>query len=56
LDYTPKEQTILDRELVSLQAVKDNHRKYLITGDVEPKINFSGIEKINLIGRLLGGV
>jgi predicted AAA+ superfamily ATPase len=52
--YTAKEQTTLDRELASLQAVKNNYRKYLITGDVEPKISFGGIEKINLIEWLLG--
>jgi predicted AAA+ superfamily ATPase len=54
--YTAKEQTTLDRELASLQAVKNNHRKYLITGDVEPKISFDGIEKINIIEWLLGDV
>jgi predicted AAA+ superfamily ATPase len=52
--YTAKERTTLDRELASLQAVKDNHRKYLITGDVEPKVSFGGIEKVNLIDWLLG--
>jgi predicted AAA+ superfamily ATPase len=51
--YTAKEQSTLDRELASLRSVKDNHRKFLITGDVEPVINFDGIEKINLVEWLL---
>jgi predicted AAA+ superfamily ATPase len=51
--YTAKEQSTLDRELGSLRAVKDNHRKFIITGDAEPVINFDGIEKINLIEWLL---
>lgn len=52
--YTVRDQQTLERELRSLQAVKDFHRRFLITMDNDPSASYDGIEKINAIEWLLG--
>ena len=39
----------LARELASLQAIKDNHPKYLLTLDAEPPISHNGIQQIYVL-------
>jgi predicted AAA+ superfamily ATPase len=45
-------QNVLDRELLPLQKIKDNHPKFLITTDPE-NVTYEGIQKINIVDWLL---
>ena len=43
----------LERELKSLQSIKDNYPKYLLTRDIMPNVNHNGIKQINVLDWLL---
>lgn len=48
------DQSVLERELRSLQDIKDSYPKYLLTLDtINPTVNYNGIQKMNLIDWLL---
>jgi hypothetical protein len=48
-----REQKTLERELASLQAVPDNHPKFLLTLDDDPPANYEGIRQMNALAFLL---
>lgn len=50
---TVRDDTTLNRELASLQALRDNHPKYLLTMDPDPEINHGGIRQIYVVDWLL---
>lgn len=43
----------LERELKSLQSIKDNYPKYLLTRDIMPNVDHNGIKQINVLDWLL---
>lgn len=43
----------LERELKSLQSIKDNYPKYLLTQDIMPNVDYNGIKQINVLDWLL---
>ena len=43
----------LERELKSLQSIKDNYPKYLLTRDIMPNVDHKGIKQINVLDWLL---
>ena len=48
------EENTLKRELKSLQTIKDQHPKYLITLDwINKEANYDGIKKINALNWLM---
>ena len=50
------EESVLDRELRSLEAIKDNYPKYLLTLDIyEKEANYGGIKKLNALDWLMEG-
>jgi len=51
--YTTKESSTLERELKSLDIIKDHNPKYLLTMDRESTISYNGIKKINVLDWLL---
>lgn len=52
--YTTMDENTLQRELKSLDLIKDHNPKYLLTMDKEPIISYNGIKKINVLDWLLG--
>ena len=52
---TVRGKQTLDREIASLNAIKDNFPKYLLTRDYEPKTTYNGIKQLNVLEWLLGG-
>ena len=44
---------VLERELASLEAVKDHNPKYLLTMDFVPLTSHNGIKQINVLDWLL---
>lgn len=44
---------VLERELASLEAVKDHNPKYLLTMDFAPPISHNGIKQLNVLDWLL---
>ena len=50
---TVRDETTLSRELASLQKIKDQYPKYIITLDNDPIINHNGIKQIYAIDWLL---
>ena len=51
--YTTKANETLERELKSLDMIKDHNPKYLLTMDKESTISYNGIKKINVLDWLL---
>ena len=51
---TVRDESTLRRELSSLQAVKDQYPKYLLTLDDDPTADYDGIKRINALQWLLG--
>lgn len=51
--YTVMEENTLNRELASLEAIKDHNPKYLLTMDYVPIISHNGIKQINALDWLL---
>lgn len=50
---TVREKNTLERELRSLDIIKDHYPKYLLTMDVEPETSYNGIRKLNVLDWLL---
>lgn len=51
--YTTRDKATLDRELASLENIKDHYPKYILTMDMDPVADFNGIKKINVLDWLL---
>ena len=51
--YTLRDENTLKRELNSLQAIKDNYPKYLLTMDNDIDVDYDGILKTNVLKWLL---
>lgn len=50
---TTRDDNTLNRELKSLQSIKDNFPKYILTMDIEPETTYDGIIKKNVLDWLL---
>ena len=50
---TVKDKNTLDRELKSLDSIRDHYPKYLLVGDIEPVTSYNGIKKMNVLDWLL---
>lgn len=50
---TVRDENTLNRELKSLQMIKDNYPKYLLSLDEDPVADYNGIKKINALDWLL---
>ena len=48
-----KDENVLNRELRSLDSIKDHNPKFLLTGDIVPETSYNGIKKINVVDWLL---
>jgi len=48
-----RDETVLERELRPLSAVKDHNPKYLLTLDDDPPADWDGIKQVNIISWLL---
>ena len=53
---TVRGKETLDRELASLNAIKDHNPKFLLTRDYEPKTSYNGIKQLNALEWLLGNI
>lgn len=51
---TSSGKTVLERELVPLESIRDHNPKYLITMDFTPNVSHNGIKQINALDWLLG--
>ena len=51
--YTTREAETLTRKLKPLQEIKDHYPKYILTMDLDPKADYDGIKKINVLDWLL---
>jgi len=49
-----RDETTLERELCSLQAVKDNYPKIILTMDDDPPFDNNGIRRLNVLEWLIG--
>ena len=45
---------VLDRELASLNAIRNHNPKFLLTMDFTPNVSHNGIRQINALDWLLG--
>lgn len=50
---TVRDETVLERELKSLQKTGDHYPKYLLTFDMDMEADYNGITKINIVDWLL---
>ncbi len=50
---TVKDKATLERELKSLDSIRDHNQKYLLVGDIDPITSYNGIKKINVLDWLL---
>lgn len=50
---TVRDKATLEREIRSLDIIKDHYPKYLLTMDLEPETSYNGIRKINVLDWLL---
>ena len=50
---TVRDEKTLNRELKSLQSIKDNYPKTILTLDIDPETSFDGIRKMNALDWLL---
>ena len=46
-------KSVLERELASLNAIRNHNRKYLLTMDFTPKTSHNGIQQVNVLDWLL---
>ncbi len=53
---TVRNEKTLERELKSLDIIRDHYPKYLLTMDIEPISDFNGIKKMNVLDWLLNNV
>lgn len=51
--YTVRDEKTLERELASLESIKDHNPKYLLTMDFTPYTSHNGIKQINVLDWLL---
>ena len=51
--YTVMDEKVLERELKSLENIKDHNPKYLLTMDFTPYTSYNGIKQINVLSWLL---
>ena len=51
--YTVMDEKVLERELKSLENIKDHNPKYLLTMDFTPYTSYNGIKQINALNWLL---
>ncbi len=52
---TVRDERTLKRELASLQQIKDQYPKYILTLDEDPTADYEGIKRINALEWLMGG-
>ena len=52
----PWDEKTLKRELASLQQIKDQYPKYILTLDEDPMADYDGIKRINALKWLMGEV
>lgn len=50
---TVRDENTLNRELRSLDMIKDHYPKYLLTMDLDPETSYNGIRKVNVLDWLL---
>ena len=55
VSLTVRDVTVLERELLPLQQLRDHYPKYLLALDDDPPASYDGIRRINLIDWLLEG-
>ena len=53
---TVRDEETLKRELASLQQIKDQYPKYILTLDEDPTADYDGIKRINALKWLMGEV
>ena len=53
---TVRDEKTLKRELASLQQIKDQYPKYILTLDEDPTADYDGIKRINVLKWLMGEV
>ena len=53
---TVRDENTLKRELASLQQIKDQYPKYILTLDDDPTADYNGIKRINALKWLMGEV
>ena len=53
---TVRDKKTLKRELASLQQIKDQYPKYILTLDEDPTADYDGIKRINALKWLMGEV
>lgn len=51
--YTTRDENTLLRELTPLQKINDHYPKYILTMDLDPKTDYDGIVKMNVLDWLL---
>lgn len=51
--YTTRDKNTLLRELTPLQKINDHYPKYILTMDLDPKTDYDGIVKMNVLDWLL---
>ena len=52
--YSVRDEKTLERELLALKTINDHYPKYILTMDLDPKVDFDGIIKMNVLDWLLG--
>ncbi len=53
---TVRDENTLKRELASLQQIKDQYPKYILTLDEDPMADYDGIKRVNALKWLMGEV
>ena len=53
---TVRDENTLKRELASLQQIKDQYPKYILTLDEDPTADYNGIKRVNALKWLMGEV
>lgn len=51
--YSVMDENTLNRELASLESIRDHNPKYLLTMDFVPPVSYNGIKQINALDWLL---
>jgi predicted AAA+ superfamily ATPase len=53
---TVRDKSTLERELRPLNSINDHYPKYLLTLDDDPPATYNGIQRMNVLDWLLGGI
>jgi len=53
VSLTVRDEKTLERELSALQSINDHYPKFILTLDMDPKSDYDGIKKINVLDWLL---